>query len=170
MYAQLRSVAPPAAILGGVLWAVFPTLVTVSPSVFPIGFLAPILLSIGVIGVHLDYRSVEKAFYEEIAVGLLGGGFLATLIGLSLYSPGETGFGMAVIISLPAIALLVGGSALLGIATTSAKTLPKWCSIPLIVAFPLDFVLYMGLSASIGVSFGVYGLLWVVIGVSLREA
>lgn len=164
---------------GGVLWALSPLGVQISemqfktPNVFWKLFpSAPLLLLVGLIGLHLRF-SGRSGRLERIA-------FVVTLVGLVLVVVGDVGeFWLGLdnvfIMTAPAyrtlrlgLLVLAVGTMLFGVATARDETLPVWGALPFaigglcgLVAFSADLETF---GAALWVLFGVG---WAWLGFSL---
>ena len=155
---------------GGVLWALSPLGVQLSemqfktPNVFWKLFpSAPLLLLVGLIGLHLRF-SGRSGRLERAA-------FVVTLVGLVLIIVGDVGeFWLGLdnvfIMTAPAyrtlrlgLLVLAAGTMLFGVATARDETLPVWGALPFAIGGLCGFVAFV---ADLG-TFG--AALWVLFGV-----
>jgi hypothetical protein len=155
---------------GGVLWALSPLGVQISemqfktPNVFWKLFpSAPLLLLVGLIGLHLRF-SGRSGRFEKAA-------FVVTLVGLVLVVVGDVGeFWLGLdnifIMTAPAyrtlrlgLLVLAAGTMLFGVATARDGTLPVWGALPFAIGGLCGFVAF---AADLG-TFG--AALWVLFGI-----
>jgi uncharacterized membrane protein len=155
---------------GGVLWALSPTGIQLSqlmfhtPNVFWKLFAsAPLLLSIGLVGVH--FRISARSGRLERA------GFLLALLGLVLIIAGNVGqFWLGIddtyIMAAPAyrtfrlgLLALAVGAALLGVAAAKDGALVLWGALPFVIGALCGLVAFLG-------DLGTFGaMLWILFGV-----
>lgn len=173
MYTRLARLAGPAAILGGVLWAVIPLLAVHAPDMLSVGVAGVVFVAIGSAGAHIRYREIAKGFYEEVGYAVLMIGFLLTVIAVVTYSPANTNTIVGIFLSsipiVAAVSFVMAGTGVLGFAALTSKALPVWSSGLLFVAMPLDLVVYYLQVSNFGAGVSVYGLVWCIVGVALLQ-
>ncbi len=164
---------------GGVLWALSPTGIQLSqlmfhtPNVFWKLFAsAPLLLSIGLVGVH--FRISARSGRLERA------GFLLALLGLVLIIAGNVGqFWLGIddtyIMAAPAyrtfrlgLLVLAVGSIVFGFATGRDGTLPLWGTLPFVVGALCGLVAFLDDLGTFGAMLWIlFGLGWAWLGLAL---
>ena len=164
---------------GGVLWALSPLGVQISevqfktPNVFWKLFpSAPLLLIVGLIGLHLRV-SGRSGRLERVA-------FVVALVGLVLVVAGDVGeFWLGVdsvfIMTAPAyrafrlgLLVLAAGTMLFGVATAREETLPVWGALPFAIGGLCGFVAFITDLGTFGAALWVlFGAGWAWLGFAL---
>lgn len=164
---------------GGVLWALSPLGVRISevqfktPNVFWKLFpSAPLLLIVGLIGLHLRV-SGRSGRLERVA-------FVVALVGLVLVVAGDVGeFWLGVdnvfIMTAPAyrafrlgLLVLAAGTMLFGVATAREETLPVWGALPFAIGGLCGFVAFITDLGTFGAALWVlFGAGWAWLGFAL---
>lgn len=156
-----------AAMVGGVLWAVWSLLgraSAASGSSFSdvLLLLAALLTLIGLVSLHAlqggNYEGIGRAGFYIAAVGLLAQALGA--LGLLVGGGAAEVFLQGLVAPVGSLTVLVG-LVLYGAATLQARVLPSWCGLALIVVPPVSF--YMNSKVFYG-SIALFGVLWVALG------
>jgi hypothetical protein len=167
----LLRLAALAGIVGGALWGTKASLDGIAPASGIAGltdvffFLAPLLMLVGLVGVH--------ARYSPRITGMGRTGFVNSFIGLALLIAGfvsglSFGVGEAMRISSFGFLILAFGLVLLGLEVLKAAVLPRWNFLPLAMGLLVPLSVISGDAVLLRAPLSaLFGLGWVLLGLVL---
>lgn len=161
-------------VIGGLLWALTPTLDSIYPSYLKVTAIIPVLLIIASLGLaHLYRERTDTGELDTLAkagfILLIGSLVLAEILTLTfVYSTTVTEIDIAMlIIGIPSVftAILIGvGSGLIAYQLYQNKMAPRLVCLVFAIAIFIDPLVNAIVTPSISVGFSVYGIAWMLVG------
>ena len=160
------------AILGGIAWAIVPTVDSSLTGLLDFAWIPALLLLGAVAGLPAALPTLRDA-NGRTGLGLVGGGLAFVVVGagvrLAALGMPPPNLGVAIALGLSGLGLVVAalGSALVGFVLVRSGSVPTPIAIGFGVSLPLDPLVNAVITPQLGLGVSIYGIAWVLLGITV---